>query len=307
MSTELAPNHGPVKLNLAIGPDCPIRCEGCYNVFAEFGDDQKLVTAAEVIGFAAAASELGLDQITLSGGDPLHHPEIVDIVQDLRPYAEFIQMDTVGTAFMGETAVLYQGRVPGAKVPKVSMEAVGASIDQLNLPIDDGGRKRLEFRKGRSKLAFETDDLIWQATYEQVLVGINTVVTAANIGHLLDIRDIVEEHRVHEWQLFQFDPFGPNPSRLKTALQVSDAAFNEATGQLESEIFVEDGVIVSPLLSVKGLRQRIGSYIMINAAGIAHREELVEDSGAYSKQIHVVGHIVRNEAAVLDAIFAQHR
>jgi hypothetical protein len=216
-------------------------------------------------------------------------------------------MDTVGTAFMGETAVLYQGRVPGAKVPKVSMEAVGASIDQLNLPIDDGGRKRLEFRKGRSKLAFETDDLIWQATYEQVLVGINTVVTAANIGHLLDIRDIVEEHRVHEWQLFQFDPFGPNPSRLKTALQVSDAAFNEATGQLESEIFVEDGVIVSPLLSVKGLRQRIGSYIMINAAGIAHREELVEDSGAYSKQIHVVGHIVRNEAAVLDAIFAQHR
>ena len=47
-----APAKEPT-INFAIGPNCPVRCEGCYNHFGDTAlSGVGLVTASEVIDFA---------------------------------------------------------------------------------------------------------------------------------------------------------------------------------------------------------------------------------------------------------------
>ena len=298
---EPQPYPNLVKLNLAIGPDCPIRCEGCYNVFA--GPDDELVTADDVIGFAAAASEaIDVDQITLSGGDPLHHPEVVDIVQGVRPFTSFLQMDTVGTALLADTPVLYKGRSRGAAIPRIAIDQVADSLDLVSLPLDEGGSRSLAFRKGRANLFEETIDAVDLLKEAHVPVGFNTVVTAANIGNLLLLREVAEQMRIDTWQLYQFDPYGPNPSKKQAALQVGNEEFRAATERIESEILVEGYAVLSPWITVKSLQERLGSYIMIGANGIAQRESLIQVREGFAKRYDTIGHIVRDEGVVLNAI-----
>ena len=76
------PIRGP-RLNLAIGPNCPVRCEGCYNNFGNSYSSGGLITSEEIIDFASDVRERDIDGVTLSGGDPLFHPEIVNIVTGL--------------------------------------------------------------------------------------------------------------------------------------------------------------------------------------------------------------------------------
>ncbi len=301
--TEPLPYVGSMKLNLAIGPDCPVRCEGCYNVFGDRRNSNDLVSASEVIAFAEAAAERDIDSITLSGGDPLHHPEIVDIVNGLRPFAAYLQMDTVGTAFLGETAVLYKGVAPHATVPRVDLKSIASRLDLLSLPLDTTHQSSLAFRKGRPHLFEETLEIARLVKDADVSLGINTVVTAANIARLLDIREVVEDLRASAWQLFQYDPLGPNPSLKKDVLQVSDEQFIAATKPIESEVLVEDGRVVSPWITVKSLTKRIGDYVMIDATGLAHHEELLTVDGVQRKEFRAIGHIVHDKSLVIDAIF----
>jgi len=50
-TTAPTPERGP-RLNLAIGPNCPVRCEGCYNSFGNTASEGGIITASEVIDFA---------------------------------------------------------------------------------------------------------------------------------------------------------------------------------------------------------------------------------------------------------------
>lgn len=106
---------GPT-INLAIGPACPVRCEGCYTHFGNTSSLGGLVTADEVIDFAGSAQAEGVSQATLSGGDPLFHPEIVAIARGLRELGLKVKLDTVGTAFLGPARVVFKGRGQVAKI-----------------------------------------------------------------------------------------------------------------------------------------------------------------------------------------------
>ena len=66
-------------INFAIGPSCPVRCEGRYNHFGDTAREGGLVSADEVVDFASAARGEGVTQTTVPGGDPIFHPEIVPI------------------------------------------------------------------------------------------------------------------------------------------------------------------------------------------------------------------------------------
>lgn len=63
-----APIPKEPTINLAVGPSCPVRCEGCYNHFGDTARIGGLVTAEQVIDFATDARDEGVTQATLSGG-----------------------------------------------------------------------------------------------------------------------------------------------------------------------------------------------------------------------------------------------
>lgn len=122
-----------LALNLAVGPSCFVRCDGCYNLFGRTATRGGLVTMRELEPFVRSAREFGVDQVTVSGGDPLTHPEIFDILAMLRSLGFFIKMDTVGSAFMRDSRIQFYG---SGSVSQVDPASIAPLVDMIGLPLD---------------------------------------------------------------------------------------------------------------------------------------------------------------------------
>lgn len=151
---QLAPVSKEPTINFAIGPNCPVRCEGCYNHFGNTFQQGGLVTAEGVVDFAAAAQAEGVTQATLSGGDPLFHPEIVPITQGLKGLGLKVKLDTVGTALLGDAQMVFKGR---GTVGKVDIADIAPHVDFVDVPLDGAQQDTVaNFRRGRPNLLNET-------------------------------------------------------------------------------------------------------------------------------------------------------
>jgi len=93
IATELA------ELTLEINQRCPNQCLFCSS-FAR-RDARSLLTVAEVHMIGRQAAELGVRKLSISGGEPLVHPHIVEIVNDLRDTCSELALYTTGQVFGG--------------------------------------------------------------------------------------------------------------------------------------------------------------------------------------------------------------
>lgn len=278
--------HKEPTINFAIGPSCPVRCEGCYNHFGETAKLGGLVSADQVIDFADDARDLGVTQTTLSGGDPLFHPEIVPIVSGLKDMGMKIKLDTVGTAFLNDTPIVYKGKGVAAKV---EVADIAPYVDFVNIPLDGASQKTVaNFRRGRSELLAETRAVAGLLHDAGVSFGFNTVVNASNIDELTTIRDIAEEEGAIEWQVFEYDPDGPNPTNMKPKLRLEPGQFAPATDRLTS---------TSGELEIvcKNLEVRTGSYFLVDDSGLAWKPA----GGGFR---HVLGNITTDRRQVLNSL-----
>jgi len=286
--SELATNSVPKDptINFAIGPNCPVRCDGCYNFFGNTALSGELVTAAEVIDFAGAAQVEGVTQATLSGGDPLFHPEIVPLAQGLNGLGLKVKLDTVGTAFLGDARIVYKGK---GTAKGVAVADIAQSVDYVNIPLDGACQTTVaNFRRGRSSLFDETVAVAGLLREAGVSFGFNTVANTSNLDELPAIRDIAEEVGATEWQVFEYDPNGPNPTTKKPKLKLAPGQFDEATRNLVS---------TSGNLKVvcKSLATRTGAYFLVDDSGHAWKP-----AGEGLRQ--VFGHITRERDLVMGAL-----
>jgi MoaA/NifB/PqqE/SkfB family radical SAM enzyme len=246
-------------INLAIGPSCPVRCEGCYN---HFGDTVKLgglATASEILDFADAAIDEGVTQATVSGGDPLFHPEIVPILVGLKERGLKVKLDTVGTLFLGDAPIVFKGRGMGGSV---AIEDVVPNVDFINIPLDGASQSVINrFRRGRPNLFAETRAIAGLLRGSGISFGYNTVAHKANAAELSDIREIAVDDGASEWQVFEYDPDGPNPTNQKSNLKFAPGEFEAATREL-AEL---DGIKIS----CKSLAARSGIYFLVDDSGDA--------------------------------------
>jgi MoaA/NifB/PqqE/SkfB family radical SAM enzyme len=273
-------------INFAVGPNCPVRCEGCYNHFGETSQLGGLVTAEQVIEFASDARDVGVTQATLSGGDPLFHPEIVPIVSGLKDLGMKIKLDTVGTAFLGNAPIVYKGRgIAG----RVDVTEIAPHVDFVNIPLDGANQETVaHFRRGRANLLAETKAVAGLLRNAGVDFGFNTVANARNLSELPSMRDIAEDEGAVEWQIFEYDPEGPNPTSKKSSLQLAPGEFDQATEGL---------VTTSGRLRIvsKSLQARSGAYFLIDDSGLAWKP-------AGEGFRHVLGNITTDRAQVLVAL-----
>ena len=266
-----APTPKEPTINLAIGPSCPVRCEGCYNHFGDTARVGGLVTAEQVIDFATDARDEGVTQATLSGGDPLIHPEIVPIVSGLKDLGMKIKLDTVGTA------------------SKVEVTEIAPHVDFVNIPLDGARQETVtKFRRGRANLLSETRTVAGLLRNAGVEFGFNTVANTSNIDELDAMKDIVQEEGAAEWQIFEYDPSGPNPSRKKDSLRLNPGQFDEATAGL---ITAMDNLKIVR----KNLTARSGAYFLVDDSGLAWKP-------AGEGFRHIMGHITTDRTQVLVAL-----
>lgn len=276
-------------INFAIGPYCPVRCEGCYNHFGNTFQHGSLVTGEEVVDFAAAAQGEGVTQATLSGGDPLFHPEIALITQELKDLGLKVKLDTVGTAFLGNAPIVFKGR---GTVNKVDVADIAPHVDFVNVPLDGARQNTVaNFRRGRPNLLNETVAVARLLKKAGVSFGFNTVANASNLSELWAIREIAEREGASEWQVFEYDPNGPNPTNQKSRLKLAPGQFDEATAGLAT---TENGLKVV----CKSLATRSGAYFLVDDSGRAWKPD-----GEGTRQIF--GHIT-NERDIVMAALGRH-
>ncbi len=262
-----------------------MRCEGCYNHFGDTAQHGGLVTADEVATFAKRAKIAGLAQATVAGGDPLFHPEIVRILQRFKAMGLRVKLDTVGTSFLGEAKIVFKGK---GVTPAVAVADIAPYVDFVNVPLDGSSQKTLgAFRKGRPHLFDETRKITSMLRAHHVHFGYNTVANTSNIHELEAIRTIAEEDGADEWQVFEYDPKGPNPSREKDALTLH-------TGEFEAAVLRIPPSQSNMKVDFKNLQDRTGAYFLIDDSGHAWKP-----SGA--GQRFIVGHIINDQNEVIDA------
>lgn len=243
------------------------------------------MTASEIVGFAGAAKDEGLVQSTVAGGDPLFHPEIVPILKGFKELGLRVKLDTVGTSFLGDAQIVFKGK---GTSPKVPVEDIAPYVDYVNVPLDGASQETVgAFRKGRSDLFNEARAIGRLLRAAGVPFGYNTVANTSNINELRAIRDIAEEDGATEWQVFEYDPQGPNPTNQRDRLKLAPGQFAVGIQGIES---TPGGLKVD----LKDLQDRTGAYFLIEDSG-----HVWKPSGAGLR--YVIGHVTRDREKVITA------
>lgn len=277
------------RLNLAIGPNCPVRCEGCYNHFGNTSLSGELVTKDEIVDFASEVRNRDIDGVTLSGGDPLFHPEIEDILAGLKGLEYRTKLDTVGTGFLEDARILFKGR---GSSTKVDIERIKDTLESVTIPLDGVDSKTITgFRRGRPNIFNETSIISNILKEAGVKFGFNTVVNAKNLHQINEIGKLALDLGAFEWHVFEYDMSGPNPSSQKSKLAISYDQFMSATESLEQASF--DGMRLD--LRTKESRIGTGAYFFVNDAG-----EAWSPTGEENIAIRY-GHITRDRERVMEA------
>jgi MoaA/NifB/PqqE/SkfB family radical SAM enzyme len=266
----------PERLNFSIGHTCWVECRGCYSVFGKKPPDlERLATSAE------AFVQCGVRAITLSGGDPLRIPGILNFLDRLRAAGmQSIKLDTVGTALLPSAQTLD---------PRLLCRAV----DILGLPLDGWDEASVGwFRSGRSRLFAETVEVLEavDATEPSCAIYINTVLHATNVSGLRRIFDVIKQFRsVRHWNIFQYTPTDQADERVNRAMAVSDERFREAAQEML-------GAAGGHRLEIEFASNtgRLGKYFLVNSDGDAW----IPDLGGVTVRL---GTVFGREHDVLDA------
>ena len=279
-------NKPKFGINLALGSSCFVQCRGCYNHFGSTATRGGGLTASEIFRFVDRAKQVGLTKVTLSGGDPLTHPEIGAIVHGLRAMGMVVHLDTVGTAFLGRADLKFYGH---GTVDAVPVGEIVSQVNRIGIPLDGHDQATAElFRRGRPTLFEDTVNLIEQLREYPVEVCVNTVVHRNNIDSMDQLARVITDLSPSIWQLFEFQATGPIAFRNKDAFQLAVGEFDEMAKRLPewtegSEVEVE----------AKSRETRREIYFMIDDSGLAWFPQTEGPDRI------ILGHITRDAGAVI--------
>ena len=112
-------------LRVSLTDKCNLRCTYCMPAdFAEWTPSAGLLTRQELVRIVGVAVELGITSVRLTGGEPLLHPEVIGIVQDIAqlPNAPAISLTTNGLLLAGLAQPLHDA----------GLQRINVSLDTLN-------------------------------------------------------------------------------------------------------------------------------------------------------------------------------
>ena len=117
--SQLVDTYGRVHkdLRVSLTDRCNLRCTYCMPAdFAQWIPGDHLLTADELITVVRIATKNGIDEVRLTGGEPLLHPQVVEIVRGI-------------------------SQLPNA--PKLSLTTNAIKLAELAQPLKDAGLERI--------------------------------------------------------------------------------------------------------------------------------------------------------------------
>lgn len=86
-------------LTIEVNQRCPNRCLFCSSLATE--NSPHILSLEDILSLGKQAKALGLQNVSISGGEPLCHPNIVDVVQGLFLHGLHVNIYTTGLCFDG--------------------------------------------------------------------------------------------------------------------------------------------------------------------------------------------------------------
>ncbi|HEY7316355.1 MAG TPA: hypothetical protein VIE89_02200 [Candidatus Binatia bacterium] len=256
----------PERLNLAIARRCFVSCEGCYTHFGlhEPNLNQLLESAARFF-------DLGVRNVTISGGDPLTIHNLLDFLDDLRQTgAQSVKLDTVGTYLLDAP--------PGERIAAPNngrhfLSLLLRRLDFLAIPVDGWSNATVSwFRSGRRELYTETLALlnaIDNMTGYPIVV-INTVAHAMNLRGLSLIGEEILRHpAICHWNVFQYSPTDQVSAEINVAYSITDQLFYSAEKKWCDSTASHSATAKGITTEFRSVRSRLGQYLLINSDGMA--------------------------------------
>lgn len=164
-------------------------CLFCYAPWNYFPRD---VSLAESLRIADRLAEIGVEYVTICGGEPFMYPGLNIVVKKLHE--------------LGIKVVLYTS----ATSKNFSLEEFFPYIEFLSLPVDAVTPHMVSKMRGVSQfvnVSHVLRDLASAKDRPRVKVG--TVVTKQNVADIPNVRFFLEETSVVDvWRLYQFSPYG---------------------------------------------------------------------------------------------------
>lgn len=246
---------------LNIGTSCFVKCPGCYNHFASSVKLGNTITNDEIITFLIELKKIGVTKVTIGGGDPLSRKYIVDLVYEIKKLDFYINMDTVGTALLGNALTVFFGKL---NIKKVSIDDLMKSVDVIGIPLDGSTNKiATSFRLGRKDF-FEEQILIIDSLLEKgYKVCVNTVLNKNNYHDIHNIFEILKGKKIFKWQIFQFMPIGIFGNKNKEDFLVEDSIFESVQDEILSKNLLPFDV------QFKSANNRKKSYLILDDSGVA--------------------------------------
>ena len=186
-------------LRLAVTARCNLRCLYCRPPGQ--GDESDVLSADEIVAFAATAARCGLHKVRLTGGEPLLRPDITEIVGRLAAVGEISDLSLTTNATM--LAALAE-----------ELRAAGLRRVNIGLPALDPGVYRTITRNGRVEDALAGLRAALEVGFSPVKLNV-VVLRGVNDGEVVPLAELTRE-RPLEVRFVDYMPFldgaGTRPS-----------------------------------------------------------------------------------------------
>lgn len=115
----------PLYLTLILGNQCNFRCKYCY---ADLSAPPSSLVSPEAVSLIADAAKMGVVSLCLSGGEPLLHPDIDEIVCAAAKNSMFVTLATNGSFIDSSMA---------ERLWKAGLESIQVSLDAPRASVHD--------------------------------------------------------------------------------------------------------------------------------------------------------------------------
>jgi len=179
----------PDQITISITEECPNHCIHCA---LPDTDNKASLSPEEVTGVIDQAIRMGTTMIIFDGGEPMVHPDLVEMVRHVDPDKAVATVFTSGTGLTPEKA---------ASLKDAGLFAVNVSLDSPH--IDEHDRMR-----GRSGVFEDALAAIRNSLEAGILVNIYVVLSPMNVGDLKEFYLLAVEMGVHELSFYEIVPTG---------------------------------------------------------------------------------------------------
>ncbi len=211
------------SLRISVTDACNIRCQYCMpEEGAKFLDNQHLLSFSQIENFVKAVLPLGINNLRLTGGEPLLRPRLDELVARLSNLPE-----------VDDLALTTNGMLLARHLP----DLVRAGLRRLNISLDTLSETTFKTISRRSGLERVLEGIDSALSFPQLQIKLNALVLKnVNQGDVIDLVDFASERGLH-LRFIEFMPLDADGAWTKQLMVTGEqlrATLTDHFGPLEA-------------------------------------------------------------------------